>query len=50
MRVSKGAVALRRQSHEGRGALSVTPAGTSTAFTSSRLSGNVPCSQVLTMF
>jgi hypothetical protein len=32
------------------GALSVTPAGTSTAFTSSRLSGNVPCSQVLTMF
>src|SRR5262249_11356014 len=32
------------------GSLSVTPSGTSTSFTSSRLSGNVSCSQVLTMF
>ena len=32
------------------GSISVTPDGTSTAFTSSRLPGNVPCSQVITMF
>jgi len=32
------------------GNLSVTPATPTVAFTSARLSGNVPCSQVLTMF